>query len=147
MSRWSAAFDAIRARDTVDTISAPSGTQPHSGNSVHSVSGGKGGDGATAAPIVSTVSTVSAGERCGEAAPEQDGAHDDAPAMPIMRLPVIPPDEHAEMLAEAMFANRETAMRYLRPIARTRLSATEDQYARGLMIGWERHRMKGQPDD
>jgi hypothetical protein len=40
------------------------------------------------------------------------------------------------MLAEAMLANRETAMRYPRTIARIEL----DRYGRGLLIGWERHR-------
>jgi hypothetical protein len=47
MSRWAEAFNAIRARDTVDsvdTVTPTSGTEPHSVNCVNSVSGGKGAD-------------------------------------------------------------------------------------------------------
>jgi hypothetical protein len=79
------------------------------------------------------------GRDCGAVARTPEVADDDAPAMPIMRLPVIPLDDHVEMLAEAMFANRETAMAYLRGVAHKRLSATNDPMARGLLLGWERH--------
>jgi hypothetical protein len=73
----------------------------------------------------------------GHGATEPD---DDAPPIPIVRLPVIPLDAHAEMLGEAMLANRVTATAYLLTIARARRSATNDPMARGLLLGWERHR-------
>jgi hypothetical protein len=66
---------------------------------------------------------------------------DEAPPMAIMRLAEIPLDDHAEQLAAAMFANPATAPLYLRTVARTRLAGL-DMYARGLLIGWERHRVK-----
>ena len=142
MSRWSEAFDAIRVRDTVDsvdTMAAPSAANPQCVNSVQSVSRESRQDDDAEATIVSTVSTVSEGETGREAAPEPDEADDEVPPIPAMHLPVVALDVHVEMLAEAMFANPETAMKYLRPIARTRLSATQDQFARALLIGAARH--------
>jgi len=56
-------------------------------------------------------------------------------------------DTMVEQMAEAMAADpvyriidRDKAMDYLRALARTRLTKTNDPLARGLMVGWERHR-------
>jgi hypothetical protein len=71
---------------------------------------------------------------------EPDNCADEPPYPTSPSLPVIPLDDHVEQMAEAMLANRETAMRHLRGVARKLLSATGDPLARGLLLGWERHR-------
>jgi hypothetical protein len=85
---------------------------------------------------------------------EPGDAADDAPPVPAMRLPVIPLTDLVERMAEAMAANpvyritnREAAMAYFRANALTRLSATNDPMARGLLLGSERHRVKGNRDE
>jgi hypothetical protein len=68
-------------------------------------------------------------------------------ALPVQEeLPVIPLDVLVEQMVAAMIANPvyqitypETAMAYLQANALTRLTATEDPLARGLLLGWERH--------
>ena len=72
---------------------------------------------------------------------------DPLPLSTALALPVIPLAVMVEAMAEAMAANpvyritnREKAMDYFRGVARNRLAATEDPLARGLMLGWERHK-------
>ncbi len=62
----------------------------------------------------------------------------------------LPDAEWVDAMAEALaanpvytIANRESAMVYFRGRALAMLDATPDPYARGLMLGWERHRHVG----
>jgi hypothetical protein len=79
---------------------------------------------------------------------EPDAPADDPPPPATTPLPVIPLAEQVEAMAQAMMANpvhhgitnREKAMEYFRANALTRLCATSDPLARGLLLGWERHR-------
>ena len=74
-------------------------------------------------------------------------ADDDPPPLTTTLLPVIPLAEQVEAMAQAMMSNPvyritnpEKAMEYFRANALTRLYATSDPLARGLLLGWERHR-------
>ncbi len=69
-----------------------------------------------------------------------------------MPSPLPPPVDIVEALAQALanraeatpgvrfIGGREAAMPYFRGQARNRLSSTNDPMARGLLLGWERHR-------
>jgi hypothetical protein len=79
------------------------------------------------------------------APPVPDDAKSDPP--PAAVIQGLPDDEWVEAMAEALAANpvhritnRETAMPYFRGRALAMLDAIPDPYARGLMLGLERHR-------
>jgi len=138
VSRWAEAFDTIRMRDTVNTVDTMvflDAIAPQSVNGVNSVSGGEGG-GAEVTPPPPIAPAA-----------EPDHPADDPLPPPTTLLPVIPLAEQVEALAQAMMSNPvyritnpEKAMEYFRANALTRLCATADPLARGLLLGLERHR-------
>jgi hypothetical protein len=81
------------------------------------------------------------------AEPDPDDAGHDTPQPLIVSVQGLPSAEWVEAMAEALaanpvytIANHHTAMVYFRGRALAMWDATPDPYARGLMLGFERHR-------
>lgn len=79
--------------------------------------------------------------------PTEPDAADDPPPLVVKPIQGLPQAEWVEAMAVALMANPvnritdpEKAMEYYRGRALAMLDATPDPYARGLMLGYERHR-------